>query len=184
MPGRGGAWKGAAKRCIHVAPAPWTAVEHAPTFRAMRRKIFRGVVGVGVGVVILASGCITQEGAEGVVKAFTKKEMPDSLPAMLNESPPFLYPVDLYSAKVQGNVTLRLFVDTAGALVPESTSVATSSGYPGLDSAAIKGSERLRFAPAKKGPKPMAIPVLLPVFFRHPEGTSLPGDSVLRPRVP
>lgn len=182
MPGGGSAWKGDMEWYIHLAPTPWTAAEHAPTFRAMRRKIFRGVVGVGA--MILASGCITQEGAEGVVAAFTSKEMPDSLPAMLNESPPFLYPVDLYSAKVQGNVTLRLFVDTAGALVPESTSVVTSSGYPGLDSAAIKGSERLRFAPAKKGPKPMAMPVLLPVFFRHPEGTALPGDSVLGPRVP
>ncbi len=183
MPGGGSAWKGATERGIPVEPALWTAAWHTPSFRAMRRAICRGVVGVGV--VIMATACITQEGAEGVVAAFTSnKEMPDSLPAMLNESPPFLYPVDLYSEKIQGNVTLRLFVDTTGALVPESTSVASSSGYPGLDSAAIRGSERLRFAPAKKGPRAMAMPVLLPVFFRHPEGTALPGDTVLRPRVP
>ncbi|HSJ65709.1 MAG TPA: energy transducer TonB [Gemmatimonadaceae bacterium] len=128
------------------------------------------------------AGCMTQESAERAVAAFGGGDRPDSLPTMLNESPPFLYPADLYALKVQGNVTLRLFVDTAGAIVPESTSVATSSGYPGLDSAAVKGSERLQFAPAKKGPRAVSTPVLLPVFFRHPGAPPLPGDTVLRPR--
>lgn len=138
------------------------------------------VLGLAAGV----SACITQEGAEKAVAAFSGGDRPDSLPTMLNESPPFLYPADLYADKVQGNVTLRIFVDSAGTMVPESTSVATSSGYPGLDSAAVKGSERLRFAPAKKGPRAVATPVLLPVYFRHPEAAALPGDTVLRPRLP
>lgn len=129
----------------------------------------------------MLSACITQEGAEKAVAAFSGGDRPDSLPTMMNESPPFLYPADLYAAKVQGNVTLRLFVDSTGAVAPESTSVATSSGYPGLDSAAVTGSVRLQFAPAKKGPRPVSTPVLLPVFFRHPEAAPLPGDTVLRP---
>jgi protein TonB len=132
------------------------------------------------------SSCITQEDAENAVQAFSGGDRPDSLPTMMNESPPFLFPADLYAEKIQGNVTLRLFVDSTGAVVTESTSVATSSGYPGLDSAAVKGSERLEFAPAKKGARPVSTPVLLPVFFRHPDAAPLPGDTVLRsnPRLP
>ena len=146
------------------------------------RRVHRGVAVLGVAAGV--SACITQEGAEKAVAAFSGGDRPDSLPTMLNESPPFLYPADLYAEKVQGNVTLRIFVDSAGMIVPESTSVATSSGYPGLDSAAVTGSERLRFAPAKKGPRAVATPVLLPVYFRHPDAAALPGDTILRPRLP
>ena len=151
------------------------------SFRRMQR-VSRVVLVIGMATA--ASACITQVGAEKAVAAFSGGDRPDSLPTMLNESPPFLYPADLYADKVQGNVTLRIFVDSTGAIVPESTSVATSSGVPGLDSAAIAGSVRLSFAPAKKGPRPMATPVLLPVYFRHPDAAALPGDTVLRPRLP
>ena len=151
------------------------------SFRRMQRGSRAVLV---IGMATAASACITQEGAEKAVAAFSGGDRPDSLPMMLNESPPFLYPADLYADKVQGNVTLRIFVDSTGAIVPESTSVATSSGVPGLDSAAIAGSVRLSFAPAKKGPRPMATPVLLPVYFRHPDAAALPGDTVLRPRLP
>lgn len=132
------------------------------------------------------TACITEDQATSIANMMTSDgNRPDSLPTMLNESPPFLYPADLYAAKVQGNVTLRIFVDSTGTIVSESTSVATSSGNPGLDSAAVKGSERLRFAPAKRGPRAVATPVLLPVYFRHPDGEPLPGDTVLqRPRLP
>lgn len=133
---------------------------------------------------VALTACITEDQATNIANMMTSGDRPDSLPSMLNESPPFLYPADLYADKVQGNVTLRIFVDSTGAIVPESTSVATSSGYPGLDSAAVKGSENLKFAPAKEGPRPVATPVLLPVYFRHPEGAPLPGDTILRPRLP
>ena len=36
-----------------------------------------------------------------------------------------------------------------GAVWPESPMVATSSGYPALDSAAVTGSRRLKFRPAR-----------------------------------
>jgi TonB family protein len=127
------------------------------------------------------SACISPQDAENAVKMFSRGERPDSLPLMLNESPPFLYPADLYANKIQGNVTLRLFVDSTGAIAPESTSVATSSGYKQFDSAAVVGSVRQQFAPAKKGPRAISTPVLLPVYFRHPEAAPLPGDTVLTP---
>lgn len=107
----------------------------------------------------------------------------DGAPRMLNPEPPFRYPAPLYARRVQGNVTLRLWVDAAGAVRPESTRVAEPSGYPPLDSAAVAGAERLRFAPAVRAGRPHGTPVLFPVYFRHPEAPPLPGDSVLgRPR--
>src|SRR5919202_1526641 len=125
------------------------------------------------------AGCMTQDQAQKGVIALSGGPRPDSLPVMLNDRPPFLYPPELYDKKVQGNVTLRVFIDSTGVISPDSTSVATSSGYPALDSAAVKGTEQLRFAPAKKGNRPMGVAVLLPVYFRYPGAPPLPGDTIL-----
>ncbi|HEU4565763.1 MAG TPA: energy transducer TonB [Gemmatimonadaceae bacterium] len=128
----------------------------------------------------LLAACVTQDSAQKSIEALTGGPRPDTLPRMLNGEPPFRYPPSLYEQRVQGNVTLRIYIDTAGRLMPESTSVAETSGYPGLDSAAVRGAEELRFAPAKKGDRPMAVSILLPVYFRHPEAAALPGDTVLK----
>ncbi|MDQ3698072.1 MAG: energy transducer TonB [Gemmatimonadota bacterium] len=128
----------------------------------------------------LLAACVTQESAEEMIEAFSGGPRPDSLPVMLNEDLPFRYPPSLYEVRVQGNVTLRIFIDTVGRLLPESTSVAESSGYPAFDSAAVTGAEQLRFAPAKKAGAPMALSILLPVHFRHPDAVAMPGDSVLK----
>ena len=87
-----------------------------------------------------------------------------------------------YAQKVQGNVTLRIHIDASGAVRPESTSVVESSGYPALDSAAVTGSRALRFKPAFAKGAPLAISVLFPVYFRHPEAAPLPGDTLLKSR--
>lgn len=100
-------------------------------------------------------------------------------PRMTNPQPPFRYPAPLYARKVQGNVTLRLWVDSAGVVRAESTKVAEPSGYGALDSAAVAGAGRLRFAPALREGRPHATAVLFPVYFRHPEAPPLPGDTVL-----
>ena len=107
---------------------------------------------------------------------------PDVLPAMANAQPPFRYPVALYAKRVQGNVTLRLYVDSTGAVVPDSTHVAESSGHVALDSAALLGSRDLRFTPARRRGSAIAVSLLYPVYFRHPEAQPLPEDSLLTPR--
>ena len=105
---------------------------------------------------------------------------PDVLPVMLNKDLPFRYPPSLYSKKVQANVTLRVFIDKNGEIVPESTHVAETSGYPALDSAAVRGSGDLRFIPAKTRDQPVPVSILFPVYFRHPEAPPLPGDTILK----
>ena len=75
---------------------------------------------------------------------------------------------------------LRVFIDKEGQIVSESTHVAESSGFPPLDSAAVKGSNDLRFIPAKTRGEPVPVSILFPVYFRHPEAPPLPGDTVLK----
>jgi len=104
---------------------------------------------------------------------------PDESPVVVNKDLPFRYPAALYTRKVQGNVTLRLYVDRDGRVSPDSTRVEESSGFPSLDSAAVVGSQELQFVPAKLHGEPMGVVVLFPVYFRHPEAPPLPGDTVL-----
>ena len=130
-------------------------------------------------------GCVDQETPKKMARVFqTGRDTPDEKPQMLNEDLPFHYPPELYARKVQGNVTLRLHLDRAGQVVPDSTRIEESSGYPGLDSAAVKGSQDLRFKPAKLRSQPLAVSILFPVYFRHPEAHALPGDTILRRMMP
>ena len=102
------------------------------------------------------------------------------MPALLNADLPFRYPAALYARKVQGNVTLRLFIDPDGRVVPDSMRIDEPSGFPALDSAAMKGATELRFVPAKLHGEAVPVSLLFPVYFRHPEARPLPGDSILK----
>jgi TonB family protein len=131
--------------------------------------------------VVSLSACMTGDDVNKLSGVFQGGgSRPDVIPVMRNAQLPFRYPSVLYAQKVQGNVTLRIFIDSLGAVHPESTIVVESSGYPALDSAAIKGSRELSFTPARKRDAPVAVTVLYPVYFRHPEAAPLPGDSVLK----
>jgi TonB family protein len=126
------------------------------------------------------AACMDQETTQKALESLgASGPRPDVMPAMLNETLPFRYPPALFAQKVQGNVTLRIFIDSTGAVRSDSTSVEESSGYPGLDSAAVKGTEALRYRPAMLGGNPIGVSILLPVYFRHPEMPPLPGDSLL-----
>ena len=132
-------------------------------------------------LLLLVSSCgidrdVTAKAIEGLITP----PKPDTAPVMLNAEPPFRYPPSLYDRKVQGNVVLRLFIDSTGRVWPESTYVQESSGFAALDTAAITGSDVLRFKPAIKDGAPMNVRVAFPVYFRHPEARALPGDTILK----
>ena len=119
-----------------------------------------------------------------VAQAFqAASSAPDEVPKMLNTELPFRYPAALYARKVQGNVTLRLRIDRDGQVRADSTRIEESSGYAALDSAAVKGSQELRFIPAKLHGEPLPVTILFPVYFRHPEAHPLPGDTILKSNV-
>jgi TonB family protein len=133
------------------------------------------------------AGCVSGDDVDKLSNTLTVVyAKPDEMPVLQNEKLPIRHPTALYEQKVQGNVTLRLFIDSTGVVVPESTTVVESSGYPALDTAAWQGSKELRFAPAKRKGVPVEASVLFPVFFRHPQAKPLPGDTILRstPRPP
>jgi TonB family protein len=98
----------------------------------------------------------------------------DQPPVAINPVTPMVYPPALLDQGIEGRVLLRLFVDAQGTLVPDSTRVAESSGYPALDSAALTGSTELRFSPALRNGRPVAAPFLQPVHFRHPRSQGDP----------
>jgi TonB family protein len=87
-------------------------------------------------------------------------------PVAINPVSPVRYPPALLAQGIEGRVLLRLFVDSAGNVVPDSTRLAESSGYPALDSAALAGSPELRFSPALLQGRPVPAPFLQPVQFR------------------
>ena len=136
-------------------------------------------------MLVLAAGCAGKDSTQKMAQALQMRAAhPDEFPKVLNTELPFHYPAALYARRVQGNVTLRLYIDQNGQVRGDSTRVEESSGNAALDSAALKGSQELRFVPAKLRGDPMPATVLFPVYFRHPEARALPGDTILnRPAV-
>ena len=147
------------------------------------RRYVRSLVFVGIALATAALGCVDKEQSDKLAKTFESGPLhPDEAPKMLNKELPFHYPPALFAKKVQGNVTLRLFIDRDGHVRSDSTQVVESSGYAAFDSAAIRGSQELQFVPAKTKGEPQPVTILFPVYFRYPGAPPLPGDTVLKKR--
>ncbi len=128
-----------------------------------------GTVAVAGLLSIGAAGCRQAPPAEQSGSGAPGVPPDQEPPVALNADSPIQYPPRLYDQKVEGDVMLRLFVDSVGRLLPESSRVAESSGYPALDSAALTGARKLRFAPARRHGLSIATAFLQPVEFRHPQ---------------
>ena len=89
-------------------------------------------------------------------------------PVAINPVSPVRYPPALLERGIEGQVLLRLYVDSTGRIIPDSTRIEESSGYPALDSAALVGSPELSFSPALLQGRPVAAPFIQPVQFRGP----------------
>ncbi|GAC1626530.1 MAG: hypothetical protein NVS4B2_05960 [Chloroflexota bacterium] len=127
----------------------------------------------------LVMACVGKDDTKKLAEAFQRgAQRPDEPPVMLNKDLPFRYPAPLYAKRTQGNVTLRLFIDRNGIVRSESTSVYESSGQPAFDSSAVRGSQELRFVPAKTRGEAIPVTILFPVYFRHPQGPHLPEDTL------
>lgn len=99
-------------------------------------------------------------------------------PVAMNGDSPIGYPPALYDQRVEGDVVLRLFIDSTGRMIPESTRVAESSGFPALDSAALAGAPQLHFAPAKRRGVPISTAFLQPIEFRRADsGGAAPNPA-------
>jgi TonB family protein len=147
-------------------------------------SFLRGAASVSLVATLAIPGCMDQDTSQKVAQAFQAGPVkPDEIPIRTGDLP-FHYPPALYARKIQGNVTLRLYIDRNGQVTPDSTRIEESSGYAALDSAAVKGSQDLHFVPAKVHGDPLGVSILFPVYFRHPEAHALPGDTILKSMQP
>jgi TonB family protein len=97
---------------------------------------------------------------------------------LLTRELPFVYPPALYASRVEGDVALRLYIDSLGLVVQESTSVAEPSGHAEFDSAAVAGAPYLEFQPARSEGARIGKTVVLPVKFRVPSADTLRPDTL------
>ncbi len=97
-----------------------------------------------------------------------RKDLP---PVALNAESPIEYPRQLFEQGIEGSVLLQLYVDSTGVMIPDSSRVFETSGYPALDSAALAGAADLKYSPALRNGKHVAAAFLQPVEFRSPGGT-------------
>ena len=134
----------------------------------MRTRIFQWMA-----IASVALACSKPDNGTVKLPAQTPAVSGDEPPVMVSPESPVEYPPALFAQRIEGKVILRMFVDTAGTVVPESTKIAESSGYPLLDSAAIRAAPNFRFAPALRNGEPVATLFLQPVHFRHPESGGL-----------
>ncbi len=89
-------------------------------------------------------------------------------PRPLFDDSPVEYPVDMWERGVEGSTLVRVLVGADGGV--ERAEVAESSGHASLDSAAVKGAQAMRFAPALRDGEPLRVWARVPVHFRKPEG--------------
>lgn len=85
------------------------------------------------------------------------------------------YPPQFRDAGIGGTAQVRLLIDRAGR-VAEAT-IIRSSGYPEMDSAAVRVARDTRFAPARQGTDPVCITLGIPLTF-SPEMPAAPARRV------
>ena len=119
----------------------------------------------------LLSGCGKKPDATLTLPANLTASAPrrDEPPVALDPEPPVVYPPALYQQRISGTVLLRLYVDETGRVMPDSTRLQESSGYPALDSAALAAVPGLHYAPALRNGVPVATLFTQPIHFRHPD---------------
>lgn len=125
---------------------------------------------------ILLSSCSGQPSADSAEQSLAEDPPAFEPPVLINAESPVNYPPDLFQQQVEGTVVLRLYVDAQGRVVPESTRIAQESGYPGLDSAALRGVQLMRFAPARRNGQPVGTAFLQPIQFRQPNRAEGGGE--------
>jgi TonB family protein len=132
---------------------------------------------LALGTVVVAAAC--KRADDGGFRISTSTPVvatsdADQPPVAINPVSPVEYPVPLLEQGIEGRVILRLYADSLGDLMGDSTRVSESSGYPALDSAAVRGARALRFSPALRRGRPVGGAFLQPIHFRNPRPPSAP----------
>jgi TonB family protein len=132
--------------------------------RTIRAEASRLTIGAAALALLGVAGC---EGAREVWEKVVRRDTLE-LPVLLTSELPFRYPASLFFQRIEGDVTLKLYIDSTGRVVAESTAVVQHSGYPAFDTAAVEGAAQLLFRPARRGDRRVGLTVLFPVKFKMP----------------
>jgi len=93
-------------------------------------------------------------------------------PTPLYGDVPIDYPLHMWDQDMEGETLLRVRVNDVGAV--DSVQVLESSGYAAFDSSAVAGAHELRFTPARRDGKRIAVWAEVPVYFsKRPRPDSL-----------
>jgi len=100
---------------MHAASVRY--LDHCATGSRSRRAVAGAVLAT---LIVAGLGCIDRDTAQKAIESVQESAgvRPDSMPVMLNDKSPFLYPMSLYKQGVQANVTLRIRIDSAGTIKP------------------------------------------------------------------
>ncbi len=91
--------------------------------------------------------------------------------------PEIPYPSELFVRGVEGEVLLYLVVDSFGAVIRDSTRIATSSGHSAFDAAAMAAAPSMQFTPARRVGIAITHPIQVPIRFTIPDSLRAPKDS-------
>ncbi len=132
----------------------------------------------GLALVLLVAACRAPDDATVALPPVSSSVRPgDEPPTPVNANSPVVYPPALLAERIGGTVLLRLYITAQGVVVPDSTRIDESSGYPALDSAAVLAAPQLRYSPALRSGMPVATAFRQPVLFvppPPPAGGSIP----------
>lgn len=132
------------------------------------------IVLLGLVIAAAAGACRGPDRDEAAQLPQPGADRRDQTPISVNADPPIQYPPDLYEQGVEGTVVLRLFVDSTGTVIADSTRIEEPSGHAALDSAALAAVPSLRFAPALRDGVPVSTVFEQPIIFQH-SGTGEPA---------
>ena len=99
-------------------------------------------------------------------------------PTPLYGDVPIDYPLHMWDQDMEGETLLRVRVSDVGAV--DSVEVLESSGYAAFDSAAMAGAHDLRFTPARREGKRIAVWAEVPVYFSkrpRPDTIGVPNPT-------
>jgi TonB family protein len=92
-------------------------------------------------------------------------DAPLTLPQPMPGTSPVTYPTDLWDLGVNGETMLMVRITERGTV--DSVYVLEPSDHVEFDSAAVRGARLLRFAPGRRGDRPIPLWTRLPIRFRR-----------------
>lgn len=97
-------------------------------------------------------------------KVMSQMENKASLPPVIKERSPVVYPAEAWKQGLEGKVLLKVNVSDTGTVTD--VEIIQSSGYEMLDNAATESVAKWRFLPAKKNGEAVAGNISVPIEFR------------------